>query len=560
MRSILYHWLVRLLILSVLAGALPLPGSQVSAQSASKKQSAKKKKRVPKKSSSKRKTPSRKKKRRPATKKKKGQAKRSKRIKGKSKKVRKRRPTRRKKPAGKKRPSKEQRPGTKESRKQAPESTPSPTLPKEKVSAIELSNELYDMTESLTASSRRLARATSYLQPFDRKKVIRIESRPVYSIEELEQAARKEPENIRLQRELALQYETQHDWEDAKDIYLRLIAKDPLNPDFHYYLGSLYASMGELVKARQAFEEALDIQPDHKATLDAMASFMGSRDKRQISEEVLLRSSLKDPQGPAQRLAIIRDKIQEGDYKAAIRLADEAIERYPDRSGYVYLKGVAYEESGETDKAKAAYQQAIKMDPKNREAHLALANLYYSQGKYIYAALAYSDAVYLDPMDIETRYMQGLCYFNAREWGRAAAAWEDLLHYDPNHPLARTLLPQTYYILAVEYNRSGKSVLGKTAFEKALSINPNTNAWLPGSLRTLGKYYREKGMYKESLAAFQETVELRPNDAAAYLEMGVTYWKMDERQLARGAWERSLELNPDNNEARGWLIISQQDS
>ena len=112
----------------------------------------------------------------------------------------------------------------------------------------------------------------------------------------------------------------------------------------------------------------------------------------------------------------------------------------------------------------------------------------------------------------------------------------------------------------MEYNRLGKSVLGKTAFEKALSINQNTYAWLPGSLRTLGKYYREKGMYKESLAAFQETIELRPNDAAAYLEMGVTYWKMDEKQLARGAWERSLELNPDNNEARGWLIISQQDS
>ncbi len=72
------------------------------------------------------------------------------------------------------------------------------------------------------------------------------------------------------------------------------------------------------------------------------------------------------------------------------------------------------------------------------------------------------------------------------------------------------------------------------------------------------KYYREKGMHKESLAAYQEVVELKPLDAAAYTGMGITYWKMNETQLAKAAWQRSLELNPDSNEARGWLMIAQQ--
>jgi tetratricopeptide (TPR) repeat protein len=42
--------------------------------------------------------------------------------------------------------------------------------------------------------------------------------------------------------------------------------------------------------------------------------------------------------------------------------------------------------------------------------------------------------------------------------------------------------------------------------------------------------------------------------------MGITYWKMGEKQLARAAWERSLELNPDNNDAKGWLVISKSDT
>jgi hypothetical protein len=42
--------------------------------------------------------------------------------------------------------------------------------------------------------------------------------------------------------------------------------------------------------------------------------------------------------------------------------------------------------------------------------------------------------------------------------------------------------------------------------------------------------------------------------------IGITYWKMDEKQLARASWEKSLEIKPDNNESRGWLILSSQGS
>ena len=50
------------------------------------------------------------------------------------------------------------------------------------------------------------------------------------------------------------------------------------------------------------------------------------------------------------------------------------------------------------------------------------------------------------------------------------------------------------------------------------------------------------------------------NNADAYRGMGITYWEMDEKQLARASWERSLEIKPDNNESKGWLILSSQGS
>jgi tetratricopeptide (TPR) repeat protein len=497
-----------LLILSFLLGIGPLPSTVLDAQTGKKasparKKGTTKKKRPAQKTAKKKRTAKKpgkaKAKRRPSSKKKKGQARRPAK-KARSKAARKGRPVRKKRPPRKARPE--------AARKPAREKAPAP-IPAEKISIVDFSNELYDLTETLNTSTRQLARAINYLEPKESKRVVKIESRPVFTTKDLEAMAARDPDNVHLRRQLGLHYESLHDWENAKDVYLRLLAKDPLNPDFHYYLGMLYYKMNELDKARQAFEEALDLQPDHKATLDALATFTGTPAQEEMSEGVLLRSTRQSPEGPVQQVALIRQQIREGHYREAVRLAEEAETKYPDHSGFIYLRGVALEEMGKTDEAKRAYQQAIKRDPNNREAHLALADLYYSQGKYIYAALAYSDVVYLDPRDVETRYMQGLCYFNAHEWGRAAAAWEDLLHYEPNHPLVRTLLPQTYYILAVEYNRLGQSVLGRTAFKKALSVNQDSHRWLPGALRTLGKYYREKGMFKESLAALQESIELR---------------------------------------------------
>ena len=161
---------------------------------------------------------------------------------------------------------------------------------------------------------------------------------------------------------------------------------------------------------------------------------------------------------------------------------------------------------GDPDKAKASYQEAIKKDPTHQESYVALGDLYAGQGKHVYAALTYGDAIRLNPTEPASRFKQGLNYFKGSEWGRAVSSWEDLLHYDPHNQEVRTLLPQAYYILAVEYNRVGEAGLGQTAFRKALSVNKNSGQWLPGSMRTLGDYYRDKGMFRESLAAYQEAI------------------------------------------------------
>ena len=424
------------------------------------------------------------------------------------------------------------------------------------ISPVKYANEIYNIAEAFELSTRNLAKATDLLENKEKKKIEFVKLQKTPTIAELENAARNEPNDFRKQVDLARNYEASGRFDDSKEIYLRLAAQNPMNADAHFHLGAYYARFDQMTKARHAFDEALDIQPNHRATIEAMATFFNKVEDRSFSDEVLAKSAEKDPTGPAQQISRIRKSLNEFNFEYAARLAQSGQDNFPNQDAFILLKGKAFEGMGDIEKAKSSYQESIKANPANHEPYIALGDLYSSQGKHLYAALTYSDAVRLDPADEDVRFKQGLGYFKSNEWGRAASSWEDLLYYDPDNQKVNLLLPQAYYILAVEYNRSGQSSLGQSAFRKALNINRNSSAWLPGSMQTLGSFYREKGLFKESLAAYQEAIELRPNNSKTYLGLGITYWKMKESALAKAAWSKSMELDPTNNDARGWLLLS----
>ena len=424
------------------------------------------------------------------------------------------------------------------------------------ISPVKYANEIYNITEAFESSSRNLARATHYLDEKEKKKVERIYLKRAPSTSDLEQAARLEPNDFRKQVDLSRNYEANGRFEDAKEIYLKLAAQHPNNADAHFHLGSFYSRFGQMTKARHSFDEALDVQPSHRATIETMATLFKTKESRSMSDDMLSKSAQKDPKGPGKQMKKVRQNLNDLNFDVAAKLAQGGQDMFPNQVAFIFLKGRAFEGLGNLDKAKATYQQSIKKDPTHHESYVALGDLYFGQGKYVYAALTYGDAIKIDPSDKNSRFNQGLSYFKGSEWGRAASSWEDLLHYEPHNQEVRTLLPQAYYILAVEYNRVGQSSLGQTAFRKALSVNKNSGIWLPGSMRVLADYYREKGMNRESLAAYQEAIELKPNDAQAYLGLGITYWRMNETGLAKAAWARSMEIDPINNDARGWLLLA----
>ena len=125
--------------------------------------------------------------------------------------------------------------------------------------------------------------------------------------------AQSNPDNLYIQRQLGGIMRQINSMKQQKK-YILASYKNPDNPDSHFFLGSLYTTTGEYHKAKSAFEEALFLDPNHAATIEAMTSFVNTKEQRELSQDILKFSSEKFPDGPAQKMTLIRDKMSAGEY------------------------------------------------------------------------------------------------------------------------------------------------------------------------------------------------------------------------------------------------------
>ena len=105
-------------------------------------------------------------------------------------------------------------------------------------SSASYADELFTLTGELESSNRELARATRYFNENEvQPKLITTDSKPFFSTDDFEKESRLNPDDIYVQRQLGLHYESKGDYDSAKEVYLREVRKNPGNPDAHYFLG-----------------------------------------------------------------------------------------------------------------------------------------------------------------------------------------------------------------------------------------------------------------------------------------------------------------------------------
>jgi tetratricopeptide (TPR) repeat protein len=172
-------------------------------------------------------------------------------------------------------------------------------------------------------------------------------------------------------------------------------------------------------------------------------------------------------------------------------------------------RGLEATRLGKAREAEAAFRQALKLDPRNRDARYNLALVYYSGGDYARAEREFAAVVALDPAAADARVGLGMSQYALRKYSQAAANLKAYVAVYTTDAAALLTLARSYAAqrkpgLALPYLRSASVLMPRD----------------PAIAFELGKAELAAGNVARARNAFTLVLGLKPDSLPAAAQLG----------------------------------------
>jgi tetratricopeptide (TPR) repeat protein len=292
---------------------------------------------------------------------------------------------------------------------------------------------------------------------------------------------------------------------DALEIINQLEKTETGTAEIYLTKAALFSQLRDSRNAIRYFQMSMDVcEPEDRDEI-YMDMAMEHQNINQFKEAIdVLKEALKfnsQNEGALYEIAYCYDHM--GDYEQAIKCYSDFIDENPYSFTAWYNLGNAYSKMENYDKAIWAYDYSILINDEFGPAHFNLGNAYLSQEKYLKAIEHFHECMRLDGDDA-----MALCYIGE--------AHEQLNEFE----------------------------LAKHFYRKSLELAPMlAEAWLG-----LGIIDDLEGRTKEGIILIQKALEMDPLNAGIYHVLAGAYEKIDEKELAIEHYEKSLELDPSDED------------
>lgn len=161
---------------------------------------------------------------------------------------------------------------------------------------------------------------------------------------------------------------------EAERAFREVLPHDSRNPEVHDGLGVALLMQGRFKEAYSSFDRAVDIDPE-KPLYRIHRGMAGTELGRFKEAEGDFNRAEASPAAEDRLDAAInrgRLKQRQKDFAAAEEAFSTALSREPKSSAALIGRGMARESRGAMELAAEDYLEAVRVDPKNAEAHLRL--------------------------------------------------------------------------------------------------------------------------------------------------------------------------------------------
>jgi tetratricopeptide (TPR) repeat protein len=327
------------------------------------------------------------------------------------------------------------------------------------------------------------------------------------AVSQLQAELAKKPNDATAVMTLALAYERMKDFPKARDAYEHLVSMNPNLVSALNNLACLYADrLNDLGKAYDLARKARDLQQNDPAVADTFGWILSKRGEYQQALAILQESAAKRPDSPEIQFHLGMTAYMMGQTdlaRIALQKAATAAKDFPGKDEskrrFALLEsgtgaspelsisqlegmakeqpndvvsqtrlGEAYEKQGASEKAAAAFEQALKLNPKLATAVTKLAQLYAGPRRNQEKALAYAKrARELAPTDPQVAGILGKVAYQSGNFTWSYSLLQEAARQRENDPL-------TLHDLAWAAYSVGKVNEARDVMQKAMTANPNS--------------------------------------------------------------------------------------
>jgi tetratricopeptide (TPR) repeat protein len=288
-----------------------------------------------------------------------------------------------------------------------------------------------------------------------------------------------------------------------------------------YQLGTALQQRGKLKQSERLLLAVLAVRPDHFGSLLALGSLYANSSRLDEAKTYFQQMIAAHPNFAEAHGSLGALRGTRGELDAAVVCYEKALSLAPYHPGIHYGYSSVLQTIGKGAKAIEHLRFALAVRPDHLESHFALGNLLYAADQLDEALRCYQQVLRFNPRHAETHNNIANTYLKLGQRERAISHYKTAQDANPSYADAFGNLGNAY----LELNRLEESIE-----QNRLAIARNPTRF--GSFNNLGVAYQALGQFEEATWAFERALELSPDEASVHLNLAnMEKFTADDRRL-----------------------------
>ena len=299
--------------------------------------------------------------------------------------------------------------------------------------------------------------------------------------------------------------------DQARAVYLEVLATDPSHTDSSHLLGVIAHQLGRSDLAIDLIHAAIDGHPSVAAYHSNLGNALRAQQRRDDAILAYQAALDIDPRLVETYINLSSVLTDKGRFDEATNCVRQALSLRPDDPELHNQLGTALAIQDRLDEAAASYTRAIELDPAYAEAIYNLGNIFVEMGQLQHAQTCFQDALERQPDFIAAHYNLANALRLLGRLDEAAVRLNHVLTLDPNLPEAHNTLG----VVRRDQDRHDEAV---ASFHQALSLRPD----FPDALNNLGNALKAQGDCDAAIVCLRQAIRLKPDFADAHNNLAIT--------------------------------------